>query len=218
MNDAVAKRVKELRLSRNMTQDDLAQQLHVTRQAVSNWEMGKTAISVEYLMQLAKLFNVTTDELLYGEEVQTEQKYQEKQRRYVVCAAVCGTVLLAAILLDLTVKPGLLKQAEVSYQILPYLIYVYLVGVPATAAVGGLIPSLLALKLDIRLYGAARYAALIAGIFCLLFWLIACVGPVFGFASSQLVNLFTKSVFLMRHANFVFPFFFGAGMFLGLNH
>lgn len=217
MNDAIARRIKKLRLSRNMTQDDLAQRLHVTRQAVSNWEMGKTAISVEYLMQLAELFDVTTDELLYGEKAQTEQKYPEKQRRYVVCSFVCGAVLLVAILLDLTVKPIILKQAQTTYRFLSYFVYFYLVDVPASAALGGLIPSLLALKLDIRLYGKVRTIVLIAGVFCLLFWLVACVGSVFGFVPPAVVNLVTRSVFLMNHANYVFPILFGAGMFLGLN-
>jgi len=217
MSDAIGKRIKKLRLSRNMTQDDLAQQLHVTRQAVSNWEMGKTAVGVDYLMKLAELFGVTTDELLYGEQAQVAQKYPRKQRRYVITAAVCGAIVLAAVVLGLTVKPIVLEQAQMTYRFLPYLIYFYLVDVPAAAAAGGLIPSLLAQKQDVRLYGKLRRAALVAGIFCLVFWLAFCVGPVFGFVPPAVVNLVTRSAFLMNHANYVFPFLFGAGMFLGLN-
>ena len=217
VSDTIGKRIKKLRLSRNMTQDDLAGQLHVTRQAVSNWEMGKTAVGVDYLMQLAELFGVTTDELLYGEKAQTGQKYPGKQRRYVITAAVCGVIVLAAVVLGQTVKPIVLERAQMTYRFFPYIFYFYLVDIPAAAAAGGLIPALLAQRQDIRLYGLHRRLALAAGICCLAFWLVFCVGSVFGFVPPAVVNLVTRSAFLMSHANYVFPFLFGVGMFLGLN-
>ena len=64
----IAKRLKKLRLEKRLTQDDLAGRLHVTRQAVSNWETGKTQPDIETLTQLAQTFGVSTEYLIYGQE------------------------------------------------------------------------------------------------------------------------------------------------------
>lgn len=58
--------IKDLRKENNMTQDQLAERLHVTRQAVSNWENGKTQPDIETLTQLAQVFGVDVERLIYG--------------------------------------------------------------------------------------------------------------------------------------------------------
>lgn len=54
----------QLRTQRRMTQADLAERLHVTRQAVSRWETGKTIPDQETLKQLSSLFDVSINTLL----------------------------------------------------------------------------------------------------------------------------------------------------------
>lgn len=54
----------ELRKRENLTQDELAEKLFVTRQAVSRWESGETTPNVETLKLLSKLFNVSINTLL----------------------------------------------------------------------------------------------------------------------------------------------------------
>ena len=54
----------ELRKRENLTQDELAEKLFVTRQAVSRWESGETTPNVETLKSLSKLFNVSINTLL----------------------------------------------------------------------------------------------------------------------------------------------------------
>lgn len=61
-------RISELRSARNWTQVDLAKRLRVAKQTVSNWENENIQPSIEMLMQLSKLFNVTTDYLLGTED------------------------------------------------------------------------------------------------------------------------------------------------------
>lgn len=60
--------IKDLRKKKNMTQDELAEKLSVTRQAVSNWENGKTQPDVETLTQLAEVFDVSVERIIYGKE------------------------------------------------------------------------------------------------------------------------------------------------------
>lgn len=66
--NVVSDSIKKLRKEKNMTQDELAEQLCVTRQAVSNWEMGKTQPDVETLTKLAEIFNVSVERIIYGKE------------------------------------------------------------------------------------------------------------------------------------------------------
>ena len=47
-----------------MSQEDLAERLHVSRQTVSKWETGQSAPDPETVVQLARLFGITTDQLL----------------------------------------------------------------------------------------------------------------------------------------------------------
>ena len=59
-------RIKQARETRRLTQEQLAEQLDISRQAVSKWENGTSEPSTANLMALAKLYNVSVDELLAG--------------------------------------------------------------------------------------------------------------------------------------------------------
>ena len=68
MNHSIGENIKKLRKSKSMTQDQLAEWLHVTHQAISSWETGKTQPDIETLKQMAEVFDVTIEELIYGEK------------------------------------------------------------------------------------------------------------------------------------------------------
>ena len=57
-------KIKQLRQSRNLSQVDIAKQLNVTKQSVSNWENDNIQPSIDMLIKLAALFSVSTDHLL----------------------------------------------------------------------------------------------------------------------------------------------------------
>lgn len=56
--------LKELRMSVNMTQEELAKKLNVTRSTISMWETGNSFPRTDKLFLLAQLLNCTVDELL----------------------------------------------------------------------------------------------------------------------------------------------------------
>ena len=56
--------ILELRMKRGLSQDELAEKLFVTRQAVSRWETGETTPNTETLKLLSKLFDVSINTLL----------------------------------------------------------------------------------------------------------------------------------------------------------
>ena len=68
----VSKNIKRFRQAQSMTQEELAQKLSVTRQAVSNWENGKTEPDVDMLGKIAKVLSVSVEELIYGAKSKSE--------------------------------------------------------------------------------------------------------------------------------------------------
>lgn len=60
-----------LRKRRGLSQERFAQELHVTRQAVSNWENNKNLPDLETLIAMSGTFDVSLDELILGEDMRT---------------------------------------------------------------------------------------------------------------------------------------------------
>ncbi len=56
-------KIKELRLGKSMTQEQLAAQLSVSAQCISKWENNVTTTDIQMLPQISTLFGVTIDEL-----------------------------------------------------------------------------------------------------------------------------------------------------------
>lgn len=63
-----SKIIQELRQKYNLSQDELAEKLFVTRQAVSRWETGKTIPDTESLKLLSKLFDISINTLLGSQQ------------------------------------------------------------------------------------------------------------------------------------------------------
>ena len=76
--EKIGKFIRGLRESKDMTQDDLADVVGVTRQAVSNWELGKSVPDSGILLALSELFQVTINELLKGEKDYKDTKQNEE--------------------------------------------------------------------------------------------------------------------------------------------
>ena len=66
--------IAELRKSKNMTQQELADKLYISREAISKWERGVGYPGIGLLLDLSDLFGVTVNEILYGERVNKENK------------------------------------------------------------------------------------------------------------------------------------------------
>lgn len=75
-----AETIKELRSARKWTQAELARRLDITRNAVNSWEQGLSMPSPAYLVELAKLFCVSTDYLLGIERLDTVNVTGLKER------------------------------------------------------------------------------------------------------------------------------------------
>lgn len=90
---AVGDKIHDLRVAAGLSQDNLAETLFVTRQAVSRWELGQTLPSVDNLAELCKLFGVTFEELLCLDEparFNEDDIFKGHNREFVVSSVVNG--------------------------------------------------------------------------------------------------------------------------------
>jgi len=69
-------KIVELRKAKGLSQEELAEQLGVSRQAVSRWELGQTLPDIPNLLQLCELFGVSADYLVREEEQTTAKSDQ----------------------------------------------------------------------------------------------------------------------------------------------
>ena len=68
MTIETANRLYELRKKQGLSQEELAEKLGVSRQAVSKWERSEASPDTDNLIALAKIYDLTLDELIYGEK------------------------------------------------------------------------------------------------------------------------------------------------------
>ncbi|HFK1531040.1 TPA: helix-turn-helix domain-containing protein [Bacillus cereus] len=67
--------IKTLRKERNLTQKELGDEIGVSAQVISNWERGYTSPTPEDIVELAKAFNASTDEVITGHDRETINEY-----------------------------------------------------------------------------------------------------------------------------------------------
>lgn len=142
-------KLQELRRQKGLTQEELAQQLFVSRTAVSRWESGRGYPNIESLKAMAKLFSVTVDELLSGEELLSAAEEDQRQREGQVRHLVFGLLdISAALLLFLPFFGREAGDGVESVSLLaltgaaPYLRVIYLAFVAASVLLGLLLLAL----------------------------------------------------------------------------
>lgn len=94
----LGKNIFELRKKNGLSQEKLAEKINVTRQTISNWELGETSPNPEQLVLLSNIFHKSIDELLGNEIKSTESKNQNKnsiKNIYISLSVICG--LIAAV-------------------------------------------------------------------------------------------------------------------------
>lgn len=75
----LGERLFELRKAKNLTQDDMAEKLNVTRQTVSKWETNQSTPDFDKIMPLCELFEIGVEELLTGKK--SEEKQEKKEEK-----------------------------------------------------------------------------------------------------------------------------------------
>ena len=125
---SLAEKLVNLRKQKGMTQMELAGELHVSRQAISRWEVGAAVPSTDNLMVLSELYGVSLDCLLYDDEekpsieysVQKPNEKDGKDRRKILCRYIgVGIVVLVMVVVITTLVMILQNQRNDLEQVMP---------------------------------------------------------------------------------------------------
>lgn len=100
-----SKRLKQLREQSGFTQEQLAEKIGVTRQAVSRWEQGITQPDMEMLVTLSGVLQADAEALVFGKNT---KQYQQFQNRYLVCLTA-ALLSAAAVFLAITLLGPVIK-------------------------------------------------------------------------------------------------------------
>ena len=93
-------KLQELRKSRSLTQEELAEALFVSRTAISKWESGRGYPSIDSLREISRYFSVTIDDLICSEEMISVAENEKKEFADKSLSLICNAMdILLAILL-----------------------------------------------------------------------------------------------------------------------
>ena len=117
----LGEKLQELRKGRGLTQEALAEELHVSRTAVSKWESGRGWPSIDSLKTIAAYFGVTVDELLSAEKlIGIAERENEKSLQRLCDLLFAVTDLFSLLLILLPLYPKRTAEGVWSVDLLAY--------------------------------------------------------------------------------------------------
>ena len=117
----VGNQIKKYRQSINLTQEELAEKIYVTRQTVSNWENGKNYPDLNSLIMLCDLLDISLDILVKGDVIEMKKQVVQDDVRKFKRDMVIFTVLMIVTLLSA----------------IPLFLYLELVGIALWLVIAG---------------------------------------------------------------------------------
>ena len=116
----IAKQIKRYRKKEKYSQEELAEQLYISRQAVSNWERGLSEPDLDTIRKLADIFHTSIEELITGDEVEDRQL---KTQTYINWFFIAG-VFLCVVNIIMTIM-----NAQSNTAIVLPLIITFMIGI-----------------------------------------------------------------------------------------
>jgi len=105
--------LKQTRAAINLSQEEIADKVGVSRQTISNWENGRSYPDISYVMALSDVYGVTLDSLLKGDSKMIkhleESTYVTKSRKQVVASIIALGIFLLGTLFTILMYGGYLQ-------------------------------------------------------------------------------------------------------------
>lgn len=167
-------KLQQLRKEKGLTQEQLAEDLFVSRTAVSKWESGKGYPNIESLKSISNLFSVSIDDLLSGEElISLAAKENRANINKILCLVygILDIMTLSFLFLPLYIRQdrdlvrtvSLFANPDVST--ITWTIYLVL---PILMALMGIVQIIAQHFLNERWYGITRTGSVLLQAFCIL--------------------------------------------------
>ena len=209
----VSGNIRKYRAERGLTQDALAERLHVTRQAVSNWENGKNQPDLDMLEAVAAALEVEVS-ALFGEGGPARRTYPRYQKKAVVWVVILGLATLFLLLDRLFLAPYLLALRARTYDLWPDLLNGLAVLPICRVAAGMLLPAAGSLFRDVRPKGKLRLVLRTVPFLLLLPMLLSWLGLAWPPLNRVTYFFLTDPTGFRRTLTFsVLPFLAGLGLY-----
>ena len=111
--------IKQIRIEQNLTQEQFSKKLNVSRQTISSWENNRNLPDLEMVVTIAKMFNISLDQLILGDLTMTEKLIKDgnlvrKAKLNLISAILFilgGICFIASMFTESTVQPdGMLHE------------------------------------------------------------------------------------------------------------
>jgi Predicted transcriptional regulators len=108
---SLGEKLIELRKQKNLSQEKVAEELKVTRQTISNWELDQTVPDLEQSKELSRLYQISLDELVDNDirEVLTERVSNTEQLAGLIIKILKGLVIAFFCLIGALLLASLLR-------------------------------------------------------------------------------------------------------------
>lgn len=114
-------KLQELRKSRGLTQEELAEALYVSRTAISKWESGRGYPSIDSLKEISNYYSVTIDDLLSSEKLLSIAEKENKSNLRSMCDLIIGILdVCSFILIVLPLYPNMVNGFVYSVNLFAY--------------------------------------------------------------------------------------------------
>lgn len=110
----LGKKILELRKKENLTQEQLAEKINVTRQTISKWELNETTPDIKQVKELSRLFKISLDELT------------ENDITTLVMQKVSNTEKLAGLVLKVSKWLGVCFLITLVIDIISFIIFMFI--------------------------------------------------------------------------------------------
>ena len=110
----IGEKIYNLRKKKNLSQEDLANILNVSRQTISKWETGESNPDIDKIVPLCNFFEISTDEFLKGRDIVYERKLNKEQKKnkaltFSLCLIIFGIMIILSMMLEeLGVNEGII--------------------------------------------------------------------------------------------------------------
>ena len=113
-------KLQELRKSRGLTQEELAEDLYVSRTAISKWESGRGYPNIDSLKEISKYFSVSIDNLLSGEKLLSIAEEEKESSIRSLCNLLFGITDILGVMLIIPLYPKTIDRYIYSVNLLAY--------------------------------------------------------------------------------------------------
>ncbi len=128
--DTIGSRIKALRKEKNISQDELAFSLQISRQTISKWENDNVKPDIDSINLLCSYFNVTSDFLINGNTSKKEKNYNIII--YSICLVI-GILTIIGVIILLVFNKGTdtpFSTINISYEVILLIIGIAFILVP----------------------------------------------------------------------------------------